>query len=576
MLATYARATAACPRRAEALHAASRVCRTHQRYQEGCALAEQGLRIPRPASGLFVEPADYDYGLLDEFAINAYWAGHYRESLEACERILREGKIPADQRERIEKNAGFARQKLAEAGTSPRSAGRDMPTTTKLCLNMIVKNEMENLERCLTSVAPYISCWVIGDTGSTDGTQDYIRSFFAERGLPGELHEFPFIDFSHARNEALQRALASKLEFDYLLLTDADMEFTVQDPGSLRELGAAAYLVLQRSGVTSWNRRLVARNAGASYKGVTHEFLDITNGEALQLEGISFTDHASGGSRGNKYERDARLLKAALETERDPFMIARYTFYLANTLRTSGQREAALEQYLQRAELGHWDQEVFVSLYNAASLKEALDYPADEVIAGYEAATDACPTRAEALHNAARFCRNKGNFERGYGLAKKGVGVAYPKDGLFVLDWIYDYGLLDEFAINAYWAGRYAECIAACDRLLTEAKLPISQRDRVEKNRDFAAGKQQEEARSSATEADAFAKLLRAARAKEAVGASDEEVISAYIEAAAACPTRAEALHGAARFCRNKGLYERGYNSRPGAWPSLTKMTRRP
>ena len=37
---------------------------------------------------------------------------------------------------------------------------------------MIVKNEMADLERCLGAVAPYIACWVIGDTGSTDGTQD--------------------------------------------------------------------------------------------------------------------------------------------------------------------------------------------------------------------------------------------------------------------------------------------------------------------------------------------------------------------------------------------------------------------
>ena len=44
-----------------------------------------------------------------------------------------------------------------------------------VCLNMIVKNEMANLERCLGAVADHIGCWVIGDTGSTDGTQDFIR-----------------------------------------------------------------------------------------------------------------------------------------------------------------------------------------------------------------------------------------------------------------------------------------------------------------------------------------------------------------------------------------------------------------
>jgi len=52
---------------------------------------------------------------------------------------------------------------------------------------MIVKNEMANLERCLGAVAPYIACWVICDTGSSDGTQESILSFFAARGIPGGL-----------------------------------------------------------------------------------------------------------------------------------------------------------------------------------------------------------------------------------------------------------------------------------------------------------------------------------------------------------------------------------------------------
>ena len=53
-----------------------------------------------------------------------------------------------------------------------------MTKTARLCLNMIVKNEMANLERCLGAVADHIDCWVIGDTGSTDGTQDFIKIVF--------------------------------------------------------------------------------------------------------------------------------------------------------------------------------------------------------------------------------------------------------------------------------------------------------------------------------------------------------------------------------------------------------------
>ena len=425
---------------------------------------------------------------------------------------------------------------------------------------MIVKNEVANLERCLRSVVDHISCWVIGDTGSTDGTQELIEKFFAARGIPGELHSFPFENFAQARNEALDRARASALPFDYILLTDADMELTVQNPAFSQDLTAAAYMVLQRSGVSYWNNRLLRRDVPARYMGVTHEYLDVRAGATKNLDGISFIDHATGSNRVDKYQRDIRLLTDAIATERDPGLVARYTFYLANTLRDGGDKEAALKTYLERAGLGHYHQEVFVSLLNAARLKEKVNYSNNDVISAYIEATAACPTRAEALHGVARFCRDKGIYERGYEFAAKGLRIAYPSDALFIEDWIYGYGLLDELAVNAYWTGRYAECIEACDRLLSEGKLPAEMRDRVQKNRNFAARKQQEIAASSSSpESGPFLKLLRAARQKEELGRLDDEIITAYVEAAASCPTRAEALHGAARFCRNKGLHERGY-----------------
>ena len=104
---------------------------------------------------------------------------------------------------------------------------------------------------------------MIGDTGSTDGTQELIRAFFAERNIPGELHEFPFEDFGQARNEALDRARAAALDYDYLLLIDADMEFAVRDRSFRRGLSAACYTVLQNSGISYYNNRILKRDADA-------------------------------------------------------------------------------------------------------------------------------------------------------------------------------------------------------------------------------------------------------------------------------------------------------------------------
>ena len=131
----------------------------------------------------------------------------------------------------------------------------------------------------------------------------------------------------------------------------------------------------------------------------------------------------------------------------------------------------------------------FVELLRTARIKEEAGCPSDEVIAAYMEATAACPTRAEALHGAARFCRDKRLFGQGRQFAKQGVAIVRPKDGPSIEDWIYDYGLLDELALNAYWCERYVEFVEACDQLLIVENLPTDDRDRIVTNRQFAVDK---------------------------------------------------------------------------------------
>lgn len=91
---------------------------------------------------------------------------------------------------------------------------------------MIVKDEAKVIERCLASVRGLVDTWVISDTGSTDGTQELIRRALA--GVPGELHQDPWVDFGHNRTRNIRRARGRA---DYLLLIDADM--VVRQEGAL-------------------------------------------------------------------------------------------------------------------------------------------------------------------------------------------------------------------------------------------------------------------------------------------------------------------------------------------------------
>ncbi|HEY4832592.1 MAG TPA: glycosyl transferase family 2, partial [Waddliaceae bacterium] len=61
---------------------------------------------------LFVENWIYQYGLLMEFSICAYWTERYREALLASRLILAQENIPSNFRECAEKNLVWINQKL--------------------------------------------------------------------------------------------------------------------------------------------------------------------------------------------------------------------------------------------------------------------------------------------------------------------------------------------------------------------------------------------------------------------------------------------------------------------------------
>jgi glycosyltransferase involved in cell wall biosynthesis len=364
-------------------------------------------------------------------------------------------------------------------------------TTIGLC--MIVKNEASVIERCLRSVRPLVDYAVIEDTGSTDDTQRVISNYLAEEGLPGEIFEEPWQDFAWNRSLALER-LRQQPAIDYALIMDADDVVVLAedfDPQRLRSsLNQDIYHVqLHRGTARYWRPQVVSNRKHFRYRGVLHEFIEgppegSTTGTLRDFHVICGVEgHRS--QNPHKYKEDAALLERILETEKEPFLIARYTFYMAQSLRDAGEQTKALDTYLRRAELGFWIEEVFISLYNVAGLRERLGYPDTEVIGSYLAAHEVCPHRAEALHGAMRFCRIKNKFQQGYEIGTRAITLSEPS-GLFVEPWVYRYGLWDEFSILAYWTDHFAESAEAADRALACPELPEGERERVRSNARLA------------------------------------------------------------------------------------------
>jgi glycosyltransferase involved in cell wall biosynthesis len=238
---------------------------------------------------------------------------------------------------------------------------------------MIVKDEEKDIERCLKSVHKYIDYWVIIDTGSKDKTIKKIKSLMKNRfKVPGELHERPWVDFSHNRNEALEIA---ETKADFVMFMDADDVFKT-DPGFNLDFLSSDHLCYNCAFSvrnTSFERTLMVKsNEGWKYKGVLHEYIvKISPDEDLKFIGFaencrmfaSASPLKRFNSEKEKYLNDALILEQEMIKDPDN---TRNQFYLAQCYADAGLTDLAIDNYEKRIQMGGWDQEIYISLFRRA------------------------------------------------------------------------------------------------------------------------------------------------------------------------------------------------------------------
>ncbi len=342
----------------------------------------------------------------------------------------------------------------------------------RIGLCMIVRDEESVVERCIDSVRGLISAWTICDTGSRDSTPELVEHLLAD--LPGTLHHRRWKNFGHNRSELMELARGSA---EYLLLVDADM--TIEQRAALPPLSADAYLIAHAGSLAYRVHRLVRGACSWRYEGSTHEYLTCDEPYSSEpLAALLVHHHADGGSRADKLERDRRLLEAELEADPDR---ERSTFYLAQTHRDLDQPERALELYRRRLCQGGWNEELYYAALQAGLLLERLGR-SDEAVRELLKAEHLRPARAEHLYQLARICRGRGDHLAAYRFARRGLERPLPEDILFVDRDAYEWGLLFELSIAAWWSGAWEEALEAGNQLLANASLPAWLKPNVEEN----------------------------------------------------------------------------------------------
>ncbi|MCY6958695.1 tetratricopeptide repeat-containing glycosyltransferase family 2 protein [Clostridium brassicae] len=229
--------------------------------------------------------------------------------------------------------------------------------SNEISLCMIVKNEEENLGRCLKSVKDMVDEIIVVDTGSIDKTVDIAKEYGAK------VYYFKWCNnFSAARNESLK--YASK---DWILIMDADDEFCNGDKekfinlinSDLKENAIGFFETLNYFGSSisssnisvNLNPRLFKNNYGYAYEGEVHN--QLVNKEH-ETEGITYPIriYHYGYLDKNIVSKDKRKRNIQLlenQIKKDPYNKFSY-FNLGNEYFSLDDKKTALENYYKAYE----------------------------------------------------------------------------------------------------------------------------------------------------------------------------------------------------------------------------------
>jgi glycosyltransferase involved in cell wall biosynthesis len=345
----------------------------------------------------------------------------------------------------------------------------------KICLNMIVKDESKAIVRCLTSIKPYIDYWVIVDTGSSDGTQKIIKEFMSD--VPGELHEQPWVNFGHNRNEALKLA---KGKGDYVLFIDADEVF--EGAIEKEEIDQDIYLAtvrMSKEPLMVFLRALLINNhLHWSWKGVVHEAIQCE--EKIRKEvtlDVVVSAEAKDGHRAqdpHKYLKDALVLEKALIDDPNN---ADYVYYLAQSYYNAKELELALKNYERRAKMEGRGEQTWWAKYHAAFLQELLGKESELIIKSYNDAFLYSPSHSEPIFRLANYFFSKKQPLIGYALAKFGQTIPIHGGSMYSEGWIHTYGMLAILANCAIELGKYQEAIDAYREIGKRKGVPETVRE---------------------------------------------------------------------------------------------------
>lgn len=356
----------------------------------------------------------------------------------------------------------------------------------KIVLSMIVKNEAEVIAKTLLSLKDVLSYYVIcDDVNTTDNTEAIAKDILKD--IPGEYHKCEWKNHSHNRNLALDLA---RPHGDFILIADADDPWTcVQSEFQNLNSNYQFYNVLiKHNSIEYYRPLLINSKANCKFIGVVHECLEGLNyGSKLNHTFVTYGGNGSSHALPDKFLRDAKMLEEDLLIDPDN---PRSYFYLAQSYRDANDIPNAIKNYEIRSNMNKgWIDEVYISLLELGKIYSTIPAYFHKVENTLLRAFIINTNRSEALIYLSKFFREQNEYFKSFLYSNIAIQILKPKDALFIEYACYTWKPLDEFAISAYYIGKYKLAADINKKLLNDPSLPNEQRNRIIMNLQFCESK---------------------------------------------------------------------------------------